>query len=191
VSTYTFLFPLIIGFAFNLASAFTLVYSRCWGERRGKLITAIFRNVLGIPVWAVGFWMATRTPSPELFSPNNLTDMIGWSLILVGGVLILAALVSLRSKAALPSVGDALVDRGLYAYVRNPIHSGTILEFAGIALLFPTLAVFIACVFGVFWVLLQTHFDEYDLQQRIPAYHDYMRRVPRFIPHRKVQDSPH
>jgi protein-S-isoprenylcysteine O-methyltransferase Ste14 len=92
------------------------------------------------------------------------------------------ALYSLRAKAAVPSLQDGLVQSGLYGRVRNPIHSGTMLEFAGLALLFPTLPVLLACALGVLWVLLQTRCDEYDLLQRLPAYRHYMQRVPRFIP---------
>ena len=36
-----FLIPLVLGFAFNLASAFTGAYSRRWGEKCGSVITII------------------------------------------------------------------------------------------------------------------------------------------------------
>lgn len=180
---YIFLIPLLLGFIFNLSSAFTTVYSRRWGERCGRWSTAILRNVLGIPVWAVGLGMAARAAGPVFFAPNWITRFAGWSLIAIGGGVILAALYSLRVKAAVPSLQDGLIQSGLYARVRNPIHSGTLLEFAGLFLLFPTVPMTVACVLGVFWVLLQTRFDEYDLLQRILAYREYMQRVPRFIPH--------
>jgi protein-S-isoprenylcysteine O-methyltransferase Ste14 len=183
---YLFLLPLIFGFACNLASAFTMTYSRRWGERSSRWITAILRNVLGIPVWAIGYGLAARAPASALFSSNWAANLAGWLLIAIGGGIILAALFSLRAKAAAPSVQDELIQTGLYAHVRNPIHSGTMLEFAGLVLLNPTLPMVIACALGVAWVLLQTRFDELDLLQRIPAYRDYMRRVPRFIPTRKV-----
>lgn len=187
---YFFLFPLILGFSFNLASAFTAAYSRRLGARRGRLITAILRNVLGIPVWTLGFGLSARAPAPALFPSNLATNLAGWSLILIGGGIILAALFSLRSKAAVPSMQDGLIQSGLYAHVRNPIHSGTILEFAGLVLLIPTQTVAIACVLGWGWVWLQTRWDEHDLLQRIPAYRAYMRQVPRFIPHWFIRRNP-
>jgi protein-S-isoprenylcysteine O-methyltransferase Ste14 len=179
---YLFLIPLLLGFACNLASAFTAAYSRRWGARGGRWVTGILRNVLGIPVWAIGFGMAARAPAPALFSSNMATTLAGWLLILLGGGIILAALYNLRVKAALPSVQDGLIQSGLYARVRNPIHSGTMLELAGLALLIPSRTMLLACGLGLAWALLQTRFDEYDLLQRIPAYRDYMQRVPRFIP---------
>ena len=50
-----FLIPLIFGFVFAGASAFTTVYSRRFGERGGTIITAILRNLLGIPLWIIGY----------------------------------------------------------------------------------------------------------------------------------------
>ena len=61
-----FLIPLLAGFAFNSASAFTAAYSRRWGAPAGRLITAVLRNVLGIPVWVAGLVVAARTPAPAL-----------------------------------------------------------------------------------------------------------------------------
>jgi protein-S-isoprenylcysteine O-methyltransferase Ste14 len=183
---YLFLIPLLLGFAFNLSSAFTAAYSRRLGERRGRWVTAILRNVLGIPVWAIGFALAVRTPAPELFLPNQQTTFAGWLMIVLGGGIVVVGLFSLRVIAAAPSAHNRLVESGLYAHVRNPIHSGTILEFIGLALLVPTPPMLTACILGLAWVLLQTRFDELDLLQRLPAYRDYMRRVPRFIPHRKI-----
>ena len=136
-------------------------------------------------MWTLGFGLSARTPAPRLFSSSLVTNLAGWLLILIGGGIILAALYSLRSKAAVPSMQDGLIESGLYAHVRNPIHSGTILEFAGLVLLIPSQAIAIACVLGLGWVLLQTRCDEYDLLQRLPAYRDYMRRVPRYIAHLK------
>ena len=188
---YAFLLPLLIGFAFNLASAFTTAYSRRLGKRRGRWVTAVLRNVLGIPVWVAGFALAVRTPAPELFPTSLWITITAWVLIAIGGGIIVVGLISLRAMAAAPSMLDGLVESGLYAYVRNPIHSGTMLEFTGLALLIPTQPVIVACILGLAWTLLQTLLDEYDLQQRIPAYRDYMRRVPRFIPHRKVRDPRH
>jgi hypothetical protein len=51
---YMFLIPLLLGFGLNSASAFTAAYSRCWGERGGRLASLLLRNVFGIPVWVIG-----------------------------------------------------------------------------------------------------------------------------------------
>jgi protein-S-isoprenylcysteine O-methyltransferase Ste14 len=188
---FYFLIPLLLGFSFNLASAFTTAFSRKWGERNGSIVTIILRDVLGIPVWAIGFGLAFVTPSLTLFTSTLYTDIVGWFLITVGGVIILIALVTIRWRAAGPSSRDTLAEDGLYAYVRHPIHSGTFLEFMGLLLLKPTSAVALACVLGVIWVLIQTRLEELDLLQRLPAYRGYLQRIPRFVPRRFWRKNSH
>ncbi|MFH1523633.1 MAG: methyltransferase [Chloroflexota bacterium] len=180
--TFLFFIPLVLGFSFNLASAFTTIFSRKWGERGGSILTAVLRDILGIPVWAIGFGLAAITPSPGLFAPVVATQILGWFLIGAGGVIILAALITICVRAAIPSTVDALAQDGLYAYVRHPIHSGTLLEFFGLFIIIPTQVVALACTLGIIWVLVQTRLEELDLLQRLPAYREYMQRVPRFVP---------
>ena len=81
---YVFLIPLLLGFALNWASAFTAAYSRRWGARGGQLATLLLRNVLGIPLWAVGLGLAMRTPSPMLFASSPAIDTLGWLLVAAG-----------------------------------------------------------------------------------------------------------
>jgi protein-S-isoprenylcysteine O-methyltransferase Ste14 len=179
---YWFLIPLILGFASNLASAFTKAYSEKWGKTAGTLITIILRDFTGIPVWAIGFILAINESSVQLFQTSLLTKIIGWSIILFGAIIIIIALITIRIKAAAPKDGDTLVKNGLYSLIRHPIHSGTLLEFAGLFFLRPSLQVGIASVTGIIWIFLQTHLEEYDLKNRIPEYKEYMKQVPRFIP---------
>lgn len=186
---FLFLVPLAFGFACNLASAFTTAFSRRWGERRGSIVTVILRDVLGIPIWAIGFVLAIRTPSSTLIVSTIFTEVVGWLSIGVGASIIVAALVSIRLQAAKASTSDHLVHRGMYAHVRHPIHSGTFLEFVGVFLIRPTLTAAIACGLGVVWILLQTRFEELDLVQRMPSYREYMNRVPRFLPRLQKRKS--
>ncbi len=179
---YYFLIPLFVGFAFNIASAFTTLFSDRWGQKQGSLLTFILRNILGIPVWATGFVMAVSVNSSGIFESGAVTNIFGWFLILSGAVIISVALVTLRFRAAKPSMKDKIALSGMYAYVRHPIHTGTMLEFAGIFLIFPTLQVAVACLFGIIWVLVQTKSEETDLLKRLPEYREYMNRLPRFFP---------
>jgi protein-S-isoprenylcysteine O-methyltransferase Ste14 len=179
---YWFLIPLILGFASNLVSAFTKVYSDKWGKNAGTLITIILRNFTGIPVWAIGFLLAIRDSSALLYENSLIINIAGWSVILFGAVIIVIALISIKIKAAAPSSGDTIVKKGIYSLVRHPIHSGTFFEFAGLFILWPSLQVGIAFITGVIWIFLQTIFEERDLKNRIPEYREYMKQVPRFIP---------
>jgi protein-S-isoprenylcysteine O-methyltransferase Ste14 len=177
-----FLIPLLLGFTFNLASAFTAAFSRRYGDRIGSIITVILRDVLGIPVWVIGLGIAFHAPSPPLFASVTATELIGVLLIAVGGAIILVALVAIRWRAAAPSTRDTLVQNGLYAHVRHPIHTGTFFEFVGLFLIRPTQTVALACALGIAWALIQTWVEEFDLRQRLPGYREYMSRVPRFLP---------
>ncbi|MCL5998121.1 MAG: hypothetical protein M1546_19025 [Chloroflexi bacterium] len=177
-----FLVPLLLGFAFNSASAFTAAYSRRWGERRGQRISLLLRDIAGIPLWVVGLGLAMRTPSPMLVPSSVVTDALGWLLTATGSIMILLALAALGRRAAAPALRDSLVAHGVYACVRHPIYDGMLLIFPGLFLLSPSVAMLVACALGVAWAVLQARLEEIDLLQRMPAYYAYMARVPRFIP---------
>jgi protein-S-isoprenylcysteine O-methyltransferase Ste14 len=179
---YWFVVPLILGFTSNVASTFTMVYSEKWGKARGTLLTFILRNITGIPVWATGFLLAISESAGLLYSVSLLAQITGWLLIVAGAVIIVIALVSIRIKAAAPSLGDTLIKKGIYSIIRHPIHSGTSLEFIGLFILWPSFPTGIASFLGFIWIVIQTKFEEQDLIKRIPEYSDYLKQVPRFFP---------
>jgi len=179
---FFFLIPLTLGFVLAGASAFTATYSRWWGESGGRIATSILRNLLGIPLWLLGFFLAWIQPAAPFFSPSGMSFVLGWSLIIAGSVPGLWGHVQLGWRTHMPSVRDTLVRHGLYAYVRHPIYSGGLLIFIGLALLKPTLTVALASgLAGVFFVV-QARLEEIDLVQRLPQYREYMKQVPRFFP---------
>lgn len=179
---YFFLIPLLLGFACNAASAFTNAFTRRWGEARGRKFIYILRNLLGIPLWAIGLALAVRLPAPLFFTPAPATQLLGWLLMISGAALIWAALLNLGWRAAAPSRGDKLEAHGVYSRIRHPIYSGLLLEFAGILLVDPSLPVLVAVILGTAWVFIQARLEEIDLLQRMPAYREYMQRVPGFLP---------
>ena len=179
---FMFLIPLLVGFFFNSLSAFTTYFSKRLGERNGRLVCILLRDVLGIPVWVTGYAMAALTPSPNLIPTTLASSIFAWILILAGSVIIIIGLLSLRWKAAAPSLKDSLVTSGIYAHIRHPLYSGMLLQLLGLAVYLPQGPMLVACILGVCWVLLQARLEELDLLQRLPAYQDYMQRVPRFLP---------
>lgn len=181
---FRFLIPLCAGFIFNSASAFTTFYAQRLGEQKGRLVTIILRDVLGIPIWALGYIIAVRAPAPWLFTPPFFILLLAWSFILTGVVVIGSGVATIRWRAAAPSLHDRLETHGIYAHIRHPLYSGMLLELAGLFLLVPNLAVCIACIIGVLWLMVQARLEEWDLLQRLPAYREYMQKVPRFIPRR-------
>jgi protein-S-isoprenylcysteine O-methyltransferase Ste14 len=179
---YWFIIPLVFGFTSNVASTFTTLFSEKWGKVSGSLVTIILRDIIGIPVWAVGYLLAIRESQGLLYENLLFARIIGWIVLFAGAVVIVIALVSIRLKAAAPSTGDKLVNKGIYSLVRHPIHTGTFLEFTGLFLLWPSVQTVIACILGFIWILVQTKYEEKDLLKRIPEYRDYMKQVPRFFP---------
>ena len=176
------LIPLLLGFAFNSASAFTTAFSRWWGRPWGQLAVFMLRNVLGIPLWVIGFGLAVRSSSPQMFAASSVGKAVGWLLLGAGGVVQLLAIAALRLPAARPSVDDALVSRGVYGHIRHPIYAGLMLEFAGSVLVQPRQAVVVAAIVGCVWAWVQARLEELDLVQRMPEYREYMTQVPRFLP---------
>ena len=187
---FFFLIPLILGFVLAGASAFTAAFSRRWGEGGGRMATSILRNLLGIPLWLLGFFLAWIQPATPFFSPSGLTRTISGILIIAGSVPVLWGHVELGWRTHMPSVRDTLVRHGLYAYVRHPIYSGGILVLVGLALLKPTLTVMLACVIAAVFLMVQAFLEEIDLLQRLPAYRKYMEEVPRFIPRLRRSRGP-
>ncbi len=179
---YLFLIPLLAGFVFAGASAFTAAYSRRWGERGGQIVTAVLRNLLGIPLWIIGHVWAWLIPSPWVFTPNTFLIALGWVLIIAGSVPLIVGHLYVGMRSHLPSVRDTLVRHGPYAYVRHPIYAGVLVILLGVAFIRPTLTVLVASAIALTWLFVQARLEEIDLAQRLPEYRDYMRDVPRFIP---------
>ena len=178
----TFLVPLLIGFGLNSASAFTTAFSGRWGARAGQLAGALLRNVLGIPMWVIGVALAVQAPAGLVFRPGLVVILVGWLVFGAGVIPIALGAAALGRRAAAPAMGDRLECRGVYAFVRHPIYTGMLLEFAGLALLRPTAPVLLACALGLGWIAVQARLEELDLLRRLPAYRGYMDQVPRFVP---------
>lgn len=179
---YIFLIPLLIGFLFNWASAFTGLFVRRFGERGGRAATFVLRNILGIPVWVIGLIIAFRKPARPLLAPNPASYILGWVLIAVGLIPMIWGLGLLGMRSFRPTSQDTLVSKGIYDHVRHPIYSGFLLIILGGAILHPTVPALIACALCAGYAFVQARLEETDLMRRIPSYRDYMERVPRFFP---------
>lgn len=179
---YGYLFLIILGYGITVASAFTAFYSKRWGARRGAQVTAVLRNLIGIPLWFLGFLLAWRRPGEFLSHPKPTTWNVALLLIISGSIPVILGHLQLGLRTHMPSVKDTLVTSGLYAYLRHPIYSGGFLIFAGLALMKPTASVLIACGAGIIWLFVQARAEEIDLLQRLPGYRKYMLQVPRFVP---------
>ncbi len=179
---YLFLIPLLAGFAFAGASAFTAVYSRWWGEGGSQWATSVLRNFLGIPLWLIGFIMAWLQPAPVSFNLGTMTKTLSWLAIFAGSVLVSWGHLLLGWRAHFPSAQDTLVRHGLYSHIRHPIYAGTFLILIGFTTLNPTLPVALASALGIIFFIVMARLEEIDLMQRLPEYREYMKEVPRLVP---------
>src|SRR3972149_7059718 len=164
---YLFLIPLLIGFICAGASAFTAAYSRRFGERGGQLATAVLRNLLGIPLLVLGYAWAWVVSSAWVITPGVPLSILGWILVITGAVPVAVGHVNVGLRSHMPSLRDTLVAHGLYAYVRHPIYSGVLLMVAGVALIRPSLTVWVASAMALVWLAVQARLEEQDLLQRL------------------------
>jgi protein-S-isoprenylcysteine O-methyltransferase Ste14 len=107
-------------------------------------------------------------------------------LILVGGSINLAGLLTLRRSFTIMAEARDLVTRGLFRYVRHPLYSGHFVMFLGSLLLrlhLYTLILYLAFIIG------QVHrawIEEDKLMQVFPEYERYKTRTGMFLPRLKA-----
>lgn len=124
-------------------------------------------------------------PHGQWWPRNALTLAVAAALILIGLIISVGGVLSLGSSltaSPIPKDRAALVTRGPYAAVRNPIYSGLMLVGAGLV------------VFGASWWHLATwlalvvllavkaRWEERMLASAHPEFASYARRVGRFVP---------
>jgi hypothetical protein len=79
---------------------------------------------------------------------------------------------------------ERMVDRGIYAYTRNPMYLGHMIFMLGLAITFWSWAALLLLAFHLYWFQQRVLEDEARLTQLFgPPYIDYMRRVKRWIPY--------
>jgi protein-S-isoprenylcysteine O-methyltransferase Ste14 len=113
--------------------------------------------------------------------------LAGAGLALLAAGVIVVAVAQLHMGASLrvgiDSEPTALVRRGLFRWVRNPIFLGMLLALAGVVLVVPaawSLAVWLAAALAIG---VQTRLEERHLRERHgEAYLSYAERVGRFVP---------
>jgi protein-S-isoprenylcysteine O-methyltransferase Ste14 len=112
-------------------------------------------------------------------------DRAALGLELLGAVALAVGLVGLgRSLTALPVPvpHGELRTSGIYRLVRHPIYAGILALAAGLAVRSGSLVVALAAASLTGWFMAKARWEEARLRDRYPAYLDYQRRTPRFVP---------
>jgi protein-S-isoprenylcysteine O-methyltransferase Ste14 len=126
----------------------------------------------------------------ELFRsdwPPVWAALIGFALIIFEGWLFwrlsrdLGA-ARLVGKAELSGAGS-IATHGIYARIRHPRYAGSLLAILGACFLAGKPAMWIVAAAWTALMLVAISFEEREMRRRFgPAFEDYARRVPRFIP---------
>jgi protein-S-isoprenylcysteine O-methyltransferase Ste14 len=159
-------------------------------ETRGShagLAALVFTLVVPFPMTVGVPWLITRWRFGRAYFGLEWTRGLGVVMIVVGAVLLLAAISWLAHEGVKPYPPiERLITTGPYAYTRNPMYLGVILILLGQGLLFGSLGVAIygLCLLAVFHIFEITLDDPFIKKKIGKPYEDYLRDVPGWIPRR-------
>lgn len=152
-----------------------------WRGTRGEWYVVVQFILLGLV--AVSPWLTERAAWPAPWS--WMARGVGGVVVILGGALAVTGLLGLgRNLSPLPhpKAEAALVETGIYGWMRHPIYSGLIAGCLGWALLFNSgLTLLLAGLVFVFFDF-KARREERALRERFTAYQGYAQRVRRFIP---------
>jgi protein-S-isoprenylcysteine O-methyltransferase Ste14 len=177
---------------------------RIWAERRHPGLLAERQNIEKIQ--SAKAWDKVLAPlmalsvSFPLVIMAGLDHRFGWSpvfpawLIILGFILIALgytfAVWSLAENRFFSGVvriqtdrGHVVCDSGPYRIVRHPGYAGSVLPLLGIVLALGSVWTLIPAVVAVIIAVIRTALEDKTLQEELPGYRDYARRVRyRLIP---------
>jgi protein-S-isoprenylcysteine O-methyltransferase Ste14 len=125
---------------------------------------------------------------------TGLDERLGWSpafslpvkiialvIILAGFILSSYALIENRFFSGMVRLqtdrDQQVVSSGPYAWMRHPGYAGSLLVYLAIPLFLDTSWAFLPAVFFVIVVIIRTHLEDKTLQEELPGYQEYARRV--------------
>jgi len=147
------------------------------------LLAVITTGFVALPVIAgfdVFHWHLLARPTPLIAGLGLVLFTLGWAL---QGV-------ALRTNAFATSVvrvqserKHVVVDTGVYSIVRHPFYAGTPLVMAGLGLWLESYSAALFAVVPTAFVVIRLKLEERFLEQELPGYREYARRVPhRLLP---------
>lgn len=186
------------GWLYSLLIIAAGIGSRVWSERRHPGLMAerqSIENVRNAKPWdrVLAPLMAVSVVFP-MVTVAGLDHRYGWSpeyplwLIVMGFILISLgyafATWALAENRFFFSVvlikkerGHVVCDSGPYRFVRHPGYAGNILALFGIVLALSSLWALIPAVVATIITVIRTVLEDQTLQQELPGYRDYARRV--------------
>ncbi len=169
------------------AAGFLLAYAFDWLSLKNIPIIKQVAGVLAIGLLVYATVMVCV--SPAKFNLPFFTIPLGACLLLVSFTLLMYSLfieIPFHSTYANKGVGTKLITTGTYAMVRHPGVLWLALVYLSIALLFPSVTLFLAVavwlIMDIIYVVLQ---DRLLFPEMFPDYHQYKQKTPFLIPTRQ------
>ena len=148
---------------------------------RSALWTILFPGIIAV-------YIPWRFFGVRYASVEGIGGVIGWLLVLIGAVLLLASIVEFarRGKGTLSPVDPPkrLVVSGPYRWVRNPMYAGVVFMLVGQSLFTSGLGlvVYVAVLFGIVDVFITLHEEPYLEHMFGDSFREYKRNVRRWMP---------
>ena len=184
--------------AYTLVFLMTGVGGRIWADRRHPGLLAERQSLEKLQ--AAKPWDRVLAPltavsiSLPLFIVAGLDHRHGWSpvfptwlnilglmLVTIGYAFSVWALVENPYFSSVVRIqrdrGHAVCDSGPYRIVRHPGYAGALLSLPGIALALGSLWTLIPAVVALVIIVIRTALEDHTLQEELPGYQDYARRV--------------
>ena len=112
-------------------------------------------------------------------------QILGGLLLILGAVTGIAGSLTLgrnRTPYPVPNTDTALIQDGIYAYIRHPLYTSLILLGLAWALFWHSGAALVASIIMALQLHFKAAFEERQLDRLFSDYPDYRKRVPRFFP---------
>ncbi|MBP2326152.1 protein-S-isoprenylcysteine O-methyltransferase Ste14 [Kibdelosporangium banguiense] len=188
---------LLVVFLFGGFALRVIVHRRATGSSG---VNSVLRGEPGTPEWWAGVTLAVATltciagPIVQLAGLDPVSALVAPAIQVIGGVLavlgfagtVVAQQVMGRSwrLGVNPDETTVLVTGGLFALMRNPVFSTTVICFAGLTLLVPNIVALAGFALQLIAVELQVRVVEEPYLRRVhgDAYVGYGSRVGRFVP---------
>lgn len=121
-------------------------------------------------------WLPRAPPTPG-------RQVVGTLLMIAGLALAVASIGWLGKSFSLMPEARRLVTAGPYRLVRHPVYLATVIQGAGLILIYPSIAALLIYTVEVVLQIIRMGYEERVLRDTFPEYDDYARRTSaRLIP---------
>lgn len=151
----------------------------------GPTTYRLLYSLLAALLTGLWLWLAHALPDAPIYSFSGSVAVPFYALQTAGLVIILLSLRAFDAAIFLglktmPESGEAFVEHGIYRHMRHPMYTGFML----LLLASPVHSVnsLHFCLAVSVYFIIGSHFEERRMLGRHPAYAEYRRRVPAFVP---------